>query len=221
MCIRDSLKRRVIQYRYNLYNRKDINKKLKSALNSHTSAKIEIIETSKDEKELRGREDFHIKQNWDNVNLLNRSNSAYSNRFKMNKDERYAMGNYMRGRKLTDEQRKLWSDVKKGFIITKEHREKISIAKKGKPLSDEHKRKLSEAKKGKPMPLHLRELRKGKTNIPVDKFDMDGNFICTYQSYSNAAESVGCKAGHIGEVVNGKYKHKKGFIFKKHEESNI
>ena len=61
-----------------------------------------------------------------------------------------------------------------------------------------------------------KKLRTGKTNIPVDQFDINGNFIKSYLSYSEAASAIGVKSGHIGEVVNGKCKHKKGFVFKKH-----
>lgn len=211
-----NMKRRILQYRYNLYNRKDINKKIKAALNSHASAKIEVIESCVDEKTLRDREDFHIKNNWHDIKLLNRSISAYSNRAKKTPEEAFAAGNYMRGRKLTDEQRKLWSDVKKGFIITQDHRDKISKAKIGIPLSEDHKKKLSEAKKGRRMSEEQKAARRGKTNIPVDKFDLSGNFVATYQSYLEAGKSIGCQAGHIGEIVNGVYKSRKGFVFKKH-----
>lgn len=213
-----NLARRATQYRYNFYNRNDINKKLKAALNSHNSAVMDIIEICHDEKTLRDREDYHIKQNFDNINILNRSNSSYSNRSKKTVDEKYVSGNYMRGRKLTEEQRKLWSDVKKGCIITKEHREKISIAKKGKKFTDEHRAKLSLAKKGKPMSEANKALRVGKTNIMVDKFDIHGNFLETYNSYSDAGKSIGTQAGHIGEVVNNKVMQIKGFIFKKHDK---
>jgi len=211
-----NLARRATQYRYNFYNRNDINKKLKAALNSHNSAVMDIIEVCSDERTLREREDFHIKQNFDNPHILNRSKSAYSNRSNRTVEERYSSGNYMRGRKLTEEQRNYWSEVKKGCIITENHRAKISASKKGVSFTDEHKANISLAKKGKPMSEANKNLRKGKTNIMVDKFDLDGNFIQTYQSYSEAAKSVNSQAGHIGEVINGKYKHLKGFVFKKH-----
>ncbi len=211
-----NLARRATQYRYNFYNRNDINKKLKAALNSHNSAVMDILEICHDEKMLRDREDYHIKQNFDNQHILNRSNSSYSNRSKKTVEERYVSGNYMRGRKLTDEQRKHWSDVKKGCIITPEHREKISKSKTGIKFTDEHKKNISLAKIGKPMNEANKKLRKGKTNIPVDQFDKNGLFIKTHLSYSDAAAEIGVLAGHIGEVVNGRYKHKKGFIFRKH-----
>lgn len=211
-----NLARRATQYRYNFYNRNDINKKLKAALNSHNSAVMDIIEICTDEKSLRGMEDYHIKLNFDNPHILNRSKSAYSNRSKKTVEEKYASGNYMRGRKLTDEQKLHWSEVKKGCIIAPEHREKISISKKGVKFTEEHKSNLSAAKKGKPMSDANKKLRMGKTNIAVDQFDINGNFIKTHNSYSDAALELGVLAGHIGEVVNGKYKHKKGFIFKKH-----
>ena len=216
-----NLKKRINQYRHNLSKRRDINKKLKAALMSHNSAKIEIIEVCCDEKEVRLREHFHIQENWGNPALLNRSKSAFSNRTQVfSEDERYALGSAMRGKKLTDEQRVLWSKVKKGIRHSDAHRKKISEAKKGVPLSNSHRMKLSEAKKGKPMPDHLKELRKNKTNIPVDKFDIKGNFISSYPSYTAAADSIGCKAGHIGEVVNGKYKSRSGFVFKKHHSDS-
>lgn len=211
-----NLARRATQYRYNFYNRNDINKKLKAALNSHNSAVMDILEVCNDEKTLRDREDFHIKENFDNPHILNRSNSSYSNRSKKTVEERYTSGNYMRGRKLTDEQRKHWSEVKKGIIISPEHREKISIAKKGLKFSDEHRKNLSIAKTGKPKSEKWSASMKGKGAKKVDRFDLVGNFIETHPSYSHAADCIGSKAGHIGECVNGKYKHLKGFIFKKH-----
>ena len=210
-----NLARRATQYRYNFYNRNDINKKLKAALNSHNSAVLDIVEVCQDEKNLRDREDYHIKKNFDNPHILNRSNSSYSNRSKKTVEERYVSGNYMRGRKLTEQQIKHWSDVKKGCIITQEHRDKISISKTGLKFTDEHKKNISLSKIGKPMSEENKNIRKGKTNIPVDQFDKNGVFIKSYLSYSDAAKEIGVLAGHIGEVVNGKYNHKKGFIFKK------
>lgn len=215
-----NLARRATQYRYNFYNRNDINKKLKAALNSHNSAIMDIIEICHNEKMLRDREDFHIKENFENPHILNRSNSSYSNRSKKTVEERYVSGNYMRGRKLTDEQRRHWSEVKKGTVISPDHRKRISIAKTGMKFSDEHKKNLSAAKIGKAKSEKWHAAMKGKGSKKVDRFDLIGNFIETHPSYSHAAECIGSKAGHIGECVNGKYTKLKGFVFKKHEENN-
>lgn len=208
-----NLYRRAVQYRYNFYNRHDINKKLKAALNSHNSAVMTILEVCNDEKTLRDMEDFYIKSNFDNPHILNRSKSAYSNRSKKFPDEAYASGNYMRGRKMPQETKDKISQTTKGKIFSEETKIKLSAAAKGRVFSDEHKKKLSIAKTGRVMPESEREKRRGKTNIPVDMFTLDGAFIESFSSYSDAAKKIGSRAGHIGEAVNGKYKSLKGYIF--------
>lgn len=210
--------RRIIQYRYNYYNKKDINKKVKAALNFHDSATLSLVEICLDEKSVRDREDYHIKLNFENPKLLNRSKSAYSNRtVNFSKEERYVLGNGMRGKKLTPEQLIIWSNAKMGIKHSEEHKRNAANSKRGVPLSESHKKALSLAKIGKPKSEKWTLAMQGKGAKRVDKFSINGEFIATYNSYSEAASSIGCQAGHIGEVVSGKRKSRSGFVFK---ESN-
>lgn len=214
-----NLARRIVQYRYNLYNRNDINKKLKLALNSHNSATISIIEVCKTEEEVRAREDYHIKLNFDDINFLNRSKSAYSNRVVVfSKEERYAHGNGMRGKKLTPEQLQRFSDAQKGKKHTEATKKLLSEMKKGFKFSDEHKAKLSKAKKGITLSDERKLVMKNSctTKIKVDMYDINGVYIKTFDSFKDAGKEIGTQAGHIGEVVRGKYKSLKGFIFALH-----
>lgn len=50
-------------------------------------------------------------------------------------------------------------------------------------------------------------------------FNLDGVFIKTFDSFKDAGKEINVLAGHIGEVVNGRYKQRKGFIFKLNNET--
>ena len=119
-----------------------------------------------------------------------------------------------------------------GYHHTKETKEKMSLIKKGmykgkdnpmygksgilapmygKHLTEEHKRKISEAKKGKPN-YHTKTLYK-----KVDQYDLDGNFIKTWESISSIEKELGIKGTHISKVCRGKGKTTGGYVFKYHQ----
>jgi group I intron endonuclease len=119
-----------------------------------------------------------------------------------------------------------------GYHHTKEAKEKMSLIKKGmykgknnpmygksgilapmygKHLTEEHKRKISEAKKGKPN-YHTKTLYK-----KVDQYDLDGNFIKTWESISSIEKELGIKGTHISKVCRGKGKTTGGYVFKYHQ----
>lgn len=119
-----------------------------------------------------------------------------------------------------------------GYHHTKESREKMSLKKKGmykgesnpmygksgilapmygKHLTEEHKRKISEAKKGKPN-YHTKTLYK-----KVDQYDLDGNFIKTWESISSIEKELDIKGTHISKVCRGKGKTTGGYVFKYHQ----
>ena len=111
-----------------------------------------------------------------------------------------------------------WNKGKHG-IFSEESRKRISNKFKGKPLSEEHKKKISEANKGKTFSIEARkkmsESRKG--NIPhnirkVSQYDLNGNYIKTYNSIKEAKYNSKC--GNIIAVCRGYRRQAGGFIWK-------
>lgn len=80
----------------------------------------------------------------------------------------------------------------------------------GKHLTEEHKRKISEAKKGKAN-YHTKTLYK-----KVDQYDLNGNYIKTWESISTAEKELNIKGTHISRVCRGKRKTTGGYVFKYH-----
>ena len=81
----------------------------------------------------------------------------------------------------------------------------------GKHLTEEHKRKISIAKKGK-------ITNYGKTLMKkIDQYDINGNFIKTWESISNIEKELGILGTHISRVCKGKRKTTGGYIFKYHK----
>lgn len=108
---------------------------------------------------------------------------------------------------------------------------KISLANKGKKFSEEHKSKLSKAKKNKKRsedikiklnkpktPQHIYNMSKsklGKPNIlsrkPILQFDLQGNFIKEYDSYTSAKNTT--KINGINNAVKGTVKTAGGYLW--------
>jgi len=55
----------------------------------------------------------------------------------------------------------------------------------------------------------------GYNVVPVDKYDLDGNYICSYKSCTLAAKDVGVSKSSIKDCLSGRMKRCSGFIFKK------
>lgn len=81
----------------------------------------------------------------------------------------------------------------------------------GKHLTEEHKRKISEAKKGKTN-YHTKTLYK-----KVDQYDLNGNYIKTWESISSIEKELNIKGTHISRVCRGKRKTTGGYVFKYHQ----
>ena len=84
----------------------------------------------------------------------------------------------------------------------------------GKPITEETKKKISDALKGRTDIIrnhnHCREASKKK----VDQYDLDNNFIKSYDSITDAAKSTRACLSKIGRVCSGKGKTAGGFIWK-------
>ena len=86
----------------------------------------------------------------------------------------------------------------------------------GKPITEETKKKISDALKGRTYIIrnhnhnHCREASKKK----VDQYDLDNNFIKSYDSITDASKSTRACLSKIGSVCSGKGKTAGGFIWK-------
>ena len=117
---------------------------------------------------------------------------------------------------------KHWSEEQKREQSrkVKEHHEKYGHPCTGKKYSDEHKKKISESKKGSV--LTEEHKRKIGENNPrrkkVCQYDLDGNYIQTFNSIADAQKAVGIKSG-VRLCCQGKIKQAGGYKRKLKEES--
>lgn len=132
----------------------------------------------------------------------------------MNKEFGYNMcegGNLTVGYHHTEESKNKMSEKRKGMYKGKNnpmYGRKPPIY--GKHLTQEHKRKISEAKKGKTQAYEEKLGRK------VDQYDLEGNFIKTWNSIAKVEREMDLKGTHISRVCRGKRKSTGGYVWKYH-----
>jgi group I intron endonuclease len=107
--------------------------------------------------------------------------------------------------------------MENGWKHTDESKEKISSASKGRKLSEEVKNKM---RKPKPdgFSEKLSKVKKGvslgpsKKRLPVEQFDLNGNFIYTWDSITDAEKEL--KIYNISAACKGKVSTAGGYIWK-------
>ena len=97
-----------------------------------------------------------------------------------------------------------------GHIITQKHREIIAESNRNRKWNESSLKKKSEQMRNSPLVAKQRK--------KVDMFSIDGIYIQTFDSISNAATSMGNtnKRVSIKRCCQGKYKSAYGFIWKYH-----
>lgn len=60
-----------------------------------------------------------------------------------------------------------------------------------------------------------------KYSKSVDKYDLNGNFICTYKSIAEAGKLNNISPPRITQCANGKYRNGNGFIWKYHGDNDL
>lgn len=124
-------------------------------------------------------------------------------------------GNLTTGYHHTKTSKEIMSQLKKGKYDGVNNpmygRKGILAPTYGKHLTEEHKRKISEAKKGI-VTNYMKRLYK-----QVDQYDLDGNFIKTWECISKIEKELGIKGTHVSRVCRGKRKKTGGYIFKYHD----
>lgn len=103
----------------------------------------------------------------------------------------------------SEETRKLWSEQRRGRRLSKEWKEKISKSLKNKEFSIEHQRRAG---------LALKQ----KKAIIVNQYNLDGEYITTYESIKDAARSIGNVKADSDIIRNckGKTKYSHGYIWR-------
>jgi group I intron endonuclease len=101
------------------------------------------------------------------------------------------------------------------YIPTQEHKEKISQSKLGKLIHTKiSKQKLSEIGKQRDMTKVFQAGIKARS-IPIDQFDLQGNYLKTYYSAKDAEIEINNKKGdNIRSCVRGKQKTAYGYIWR-------
>ena len=119
----------------------------------------------------------------------------------------------------------------KSFSILNETKEKISIALKGRHFSEEHKRKISEAQMGQKNHMYGKKqseeakekIRLHNINHPsrgafpsrrVNQYDLNGNFIKTWNSVGEIKRKLGISHCMISDCCRGKQKTSGGYIWR-------
>ena len=109
-------------------------------------------------------------------------------------------------------------------VLSLDIRQKMSRVKmgqrKGVKFTDLHKQRISEARKGiKPSALAISRgiasrLGHKWNNKKIYKYDLDGNFICEYQSTKDAARENNILYSSISNCLNGRSKRAGNFTWK-------
>lgn len=117
---------------------------------------------------------------------------------------RYGEDNPFYGKKHTDETKEKISQARIGKY-TGENSPRYGVH-----VSEETKKKISEAKKG-------------NMKVKVDQFDLDGNFIRTWNGIKQAADTLGIQQTGISACCRGVkyYNQSGGFIWRYHVEENV
>lgn len=122
------------------------------------------------------------------------------------------------GIKQNAESRLKISKAHKGRIFSKEHRQKIGEGNKNKIVSNETKKKQSKVKLGykqKRESIKKMQIAQAYRKKKVDQFDLNMNFIKTYNSISELVP-LGFHKATIIDCCKGRFKQHKQFIFKYH-----
>lgn len=137
------------------------------------------------------------------VNLTDGGDGCLGRHLTLETREKIAMKH--RGKKLSQEHRRKLSQAWENRVtgpLSEDHKKKISEANKNKKLSENHKKNLSLALANKPKPWRLKK---------VYQYNLDGDLINTYKSYSEALSVTGIKG--IANNLTGRARTAGGFVW--------
>jgi len=148
------------------------------------------------------------------------SSGSKGYKYDMSQERKDKISKSKKGKSIhTKKSKNLISKSKIGSKISDETKSKISKSHLGKKKSDETKAKMSKAHKGRKITWNLKGIKKstptGKPQIPISQYDLNGKFIKSYQSISDASNGDKSLYEGIRQCLKGKYKQSKGYIWKK------
>lgn len=117
------------------------------------------------------------------------------------------------GRKHTEETKKLLSELAKDRIMSDETKKKISQT-----LKSQHRTAWNKGRKLSPE--HYKKVMKGleksceNRKIPVNQYDLNGNYIKTWESATEAGRYYGTQGAHITDCCNYKRRRCKNFMWR-------
>jgi group I intron endonuclease len=206
-------RKRIYQY-YESY-KNSIGPKIYNSINKHEwkNHSHEIIEECTieqlNEREIYWKQYYLNKVGWKNVlfcNLHDSGGGPKSEETKQNISKgKMGTKGYPKGVKRSEEFRKKISS-------NKERNKKIGEKNKGKskpgsghhkPLSTKHKNNISKNSKGV-----------SRNQKAILQYDLKGNFIKKWESITKASLSIGVNQSCISDVLRGRQKQTKGFLFK-------
>lgn len=83
------------------------------------------------------------------------------------------------------------------------------------------KNKLQTAKKGKDHPLYKKYGKENKTSKRVEQYDMNGNFLKTWDSIMDVERTLGINNSNISRCCNGYKNSAGGFKWKHHKTLEV
>jgi hypothetical protein len=108
-----------------------------------------------------------------------------------------------------------------GVVVSEITRKKLSENSKKKGISKETREKMASKLRGRPLPDWQKELLRkaaiGKdvywSKKKVDQYDLNGEFVQTFNSINDAARCLNLQQANIGKVLKKKRSHTGGYIF--------
>lgn len=123
---------------------------------------------------------------------------------KYTEEQRVARSKRLAGRTLSEETKAKIGNANRKYVMSEQHKAAISAFHKGKPWSEEEREKITAAGK--------------KYWRKVVCLDSEGNFIREFESITIAAKAVGVDQSAISNVLSGRNKTSKGFIWRYADE---
>ena len=126
-----------------------------------------------------------------------------------------------KNRVLSEEVKNKIRESNKNKVISKETREKMSKSQRGKKISLETRKKMSLAKKGKKCSKEWIENANKRKYKKINMYDIENNYIKTFNSIKEACEHTGAQAGNITKCLKGERNTCAGYLWKLFEEDVI
>lgn len=119
-----------------------------------------------------------------------------------------------KGRILSEKVKNKIRESNKNKFVSLETRKRMSESHKGKKLSKETIEKMKNAHKGRKCSKQWIENANKRKYKKVEMYDMNNNYIKTFNSIKEACEQTGAKAGNITKCIQGQRKSCAGYMWK-------